>query len=170
MQFALDFSRVTFKTNSAFVPKVSESTLAYRQVDLRAFHPPPFSSSEEERLHRLCPVRVLHHYVDGTKGLRKGNQLFVSWADSHKGKPISRQRLSHWLVEAIILAYNSVGLSPPEGLKAHSTRSLATSWAAFRGMSIQDICAAASWASALTFVRECFTSFIFTSPFHLVNK
>ncbi|KAL1268394.1 hypothetical protein QQF64_033757 [Cirrhinus molitorella] len=66
MQFAMDFSRVTLKTNPAFVPKVSESTLAYRQVDLRSFHLPPFSSSEEERLHCLCPVRGLRHYVDRT--------------------------------------------------------------------------------------------------------
>ncbi len=117
MLFAADFSRVSLKTNPAFVPKVSESAFACRPVDLLAFHPPPFSSSVEERLHCLCPGRALCHYVDRTNGLRKSNQLFVSWADSHKGKPISHQRLSHWLVEAIILSYNSMGLmlrsSPP---------------------------------------------------------
>ncbi|XP_048059471.1 uncharacterized protein LOC125276089 [Megalobrama amblycephala] len=153
MQFATDYSRVTLKTNPAFVPKVSESALACKQVDLLAFHPQPFSSPEDERLHCLCPVRALRHYVDRTKALRNSNQLFVSWADSHKGKPISRQRLSHWVVEAIIVSYNSMGLCPPEGLKAHSTRGMATSWALFKGVSVQDICAAASWASTHTFVR-----------------
>ncbi|XDV34342.1 hypothetical protein PO909_004509 [Leuciscus waleckii] len=32
MQFAMDYSRVTFKTNPAFVPKVSESALACKEV------------------------------------------------------------------------------------------------------------------------------------------
>ncbi|XP_050972479.1 uncharacterized protein LOC127169281 [Labeo rohita] len=153
MQFTMDYLRVSLKTNPAFVPKVSESALAYNQADLMAFHPPPFSSPEEERLHCLCPVRALRCYVNRTKALRKSNQLFVSWADSHRGKPISRQRLSHWIVEAIIVGYNSMGLSPPEGLRAHSTRGLASSWAWFKGVSIRDICAAASWASPHTFVR-----------------
>ncbi len=107
MQFAMDYSRVTLKTNPAFVPKVSESALACKLVDLLAFHPPPFSSSEDEWLHCLCPVRALRMWTE-----RKfcSNRLFVSWADSHKGKPISRHRLSHWIVEAIISAYNSLGL------------------------------------------------------------
>ncbi|XP_050958769.1 LOW QUALITY PROTEIN: uncharacterized protein LOC127160164 [Labeo rohita] len=153
MQFTMDYSRVSLKTNPAFVPKVSESALAYNQVDLMAFHPPPFSSPEEERLHCLCPVRALRCYVNRTKALQKSNQLFVSWADSHRGKPISRQRLSHWIVEAIIVGYNSMGLSPPEGLRAHSTQGLASSWAWFKGVSIRDICAAASWASPHTFVK-----------------
>ncbi len=153
MQFTMDYSRVSLKTNPAFVPKVIESALACNQVDLMAFHPPPFLSPEEERLHCLCLVRALHCYVNRTKALRKSNPLFVSRADSHRGKPISRQRLSHWVVEAIIVGYNSMGLSPPEGLRAHSTWGLATSWALFKGVSIQDICAAASWASPHIFVR-----------------
>lgn len=51
------------------------------------------------------------------------------------------------------MAYSSAGLQVPVGLRAHSTRGLATSWAYFRGVSIQDICAAASWSSPLTFAR-----------------
>lgn len=92
-------------------------------------------------------------YVDRTAGLRKADQLFVSWASSHMGKPVSSQRLSHWIVEAISLAYTCKGMAPPQGLTAHSTRGVTTSWALFRGISVQDICAAASWASPQTFVR-----------------
>ena len=88
-----------------------------------------------------------------TEGFRRSDQLFVSWATPHKGKPITKQRLSHWVVEAIALAYTSQGLQPPVGLRAHSTRGLAASWALFRGVSVRDICAAASWSSPLTFVR-----------------
>ncbi len=122
-------------------------------MDLLAFHPPPFSSPEEERLHSLCPVRALYMYVQRTHTLRKSNQLFVSWADLYKGKPISRHRLSHWVVKAIVLCYNNVNMEPPIGLRAHSTRGMATSWELFRGISIQEICEAASWSSLARFYR-----------------
>lgn len=46
-----------------------------------------------------------------------------------------------------------MSLSPPEGLRAHSAHGLATSWALFKGVLIQDICVAASWALPHTFVR-----------------
>ena len=150
MQFAPGSTKVCLLPNPAFVPKVLDSTTT---VELSAFHPPPFSSPEEQRLHTLCPVRALRIYLDRTKVLGRGNQLFVSWAPPFRGKPISRQRLSHWIVQAIVLAYNNRGLQAPEGLKAHSTRGMATSWALFRGVSVQDICAAASWSSPHTFIR-----------------
>ena len=92
-------------------------------------------------------------YVSRSAAFRKGDQLFVSWATPHRGKPLSRQRLSHWIVEAISLAYECRGLQPPHGLRAHSTRGMATSWALFRGVSVLDICAAASWATPHTFFR-----------------
>ncbi|XP_030199953.1 uncharacterized protein LOC115533546 [Gadus morhua] len=153
LQFAPGISKVCLRPNPAFVPKVVESTYRCLTVELSAFHPPPFSSAEEQRLDTLCPVRALHVYVRRSAAFRKGDQLFVSWATPHRGKPLSRQRLSHWIVEAISLAYESRGLQPPHGLRAHSTRGMATSWALFRGVSVRDICAAASWATPHTFVR-----------------
>lgn len=96
---------------------------------------------------------MVRTYMDKTGGFRRSDQLFVSWANPHKGKPVTKQRLSHWVVETIALAYTSQGLQPPAGLRAHSTRGLAASWALFRGVSVQDICAAVSWSSPLTFVR-----------------
>ena len=153
LQIAPGISKVCLRPNPAFVPKVVESTYRCLTVELSAFHPPPFSSAEEQRLNTLCPVRALHVYVSRSAAFRKGDQLFVSWATPHRGKPLSRQRLSHWIVEAISLAYESRGLQPPHGLRAHSTRGMATSWALFRGVSVHDICAAASWATPHTFVR-----------------
>ncbi|KAK7889130.1 hypothetical protein WMY93_024690 [Mugilogobius chulae] len=152
MQFAPGLSKVHLRPNPAFMPKV-EPAYSCPTLEIAAFHPPPFSSPEEQQLHSLCPVRALRVYVDRTAGLRKADQLFVSWASSHMGKPVSSQRLSHWIVEAISLAYTCKGIAPPQGLRAHSTRGVATSWALFRGISVQDICAAASWASPHTFVR-----------------
>ena len=96
---------------------------------------------------------MVRTYIDRTKGCRRSDQLFVSCANPKKGKPITKQHLSHWVVEVIALVYTSQGLQPPVGLRAHLTRGLAASWALFRGVSIQDICVAASWSSPLTFVR-----------------
>ena len=153
LQFAPGLTKVCLRSNPAFVPKVVESAYRCPTVELSAFHPPPFSSAEERELNTLCPVRALHVYMSRTAEFRRDDQLFVSWATPHKGKPLSRQRLSHWIVEAISLAYRGKGLQPPQGLRAHSTRGMATSWALFRGVSVQEICAAASWATPHTFVR-----------------
>ncbi|KAK0130871.1 hypothetical protein N1851_034445 [Merluccius polli] len=153
MQFLRGNSKVLLKPNPAFVPKVFDSAASYRPIELLAFHSPPFSSQEQERLNALCPVRALRVYVDRTAGFRKSEQLFVSCATSHLGKPLSKQRLSHWIVEAIAMAYSSVGLEPPIGLRAHSTRGMAASWALFQGVSVEEICAAASWATPHTFTR-----------------
>ncbi|XP_029975786.1 uncharacterized protein LOC115408980 [Salarias fasciatus] len=149
-KFSSGNARVTLQPNPAFMPKVLGSC---SPIDLLSFNPPPFSSDEQKRLHMLCPVRALRVYIDRTKSCRKSDQLFVSWAKSRLGRPVSKQRLSHWIVWAIALAYNAKGLQPPEGLRAHSTRGLTTSWALFRGVSVEEICAAASWASSHTFAR-----------------
>ena len=105
----------------AFMPKVScnYNCLALELV-------PPFTSMEEWLLHHLCPVRALHIYLDRTRACHKSDQLFVSWPSPCKGRPLSRQRLSHWIVQAIILAYNSKCLQCPEGLRAHSTIGMGT--------------------------------------------
>ncbi|XP_050925700.1 LOW QUALITY PROTEIN: uncharacterized protein LOC127142337 [Lates calcarifer] len=150
-QFAPGGTKVCLRPNPAFVPKVVESAYRCPTVELLAFHP-PFSSGEEQRLN-TCPVQAVQVYVSRTVGFRKAHQLFVSWATPYKCKPLSRQRLSHWIVEAISLAYKCRGLQPPKGLSTHSTRGMATSWALFRGVSLQDICAAVSWATPHTFVR-----------------
>ncbi len=63
------------------------------------------------------------------------------------------QRLAHWIVEAIVLAYQARRLPCPLGVRAHSTRGVASSWALARGASIADICKAAGWATPNTFAR-----------------
>ncbi|KAJ8354542.1 hypothetical protein SKAU_G00221090 [Synaphobranchus kaupii] len=79
-----DYGRVVLKANPAFIPKVINPAYSCSSVELRAFHPPPFSSQEESRLNALCPVRAFRVYVDRTKGFRKSDQLFVSWASTHR--------------------------------------------------------------------------------------
>jgi len=86
--------------------------------------------------------------------LRKSHsQLFVCYGKARLGCPLSKQRLSHWLVEVISQAYTGSGLPVPLGIRAHSTRSVATSWAALKGVSVGEICAAASWSTPCTFAK-----------------
>ncbi len=46
-----------------------------------------------------------------------------------KGKAVSIQRLAQWIVDAVALAYQSQGEPCPLGVRAHSTRSVASSYA-----------------------------------------
>ena len=154
MVVADDLSRVTLRPNPAFQAKVLNANFRSMVIDLSAFSPPPFRSEEERRLNALCPVRALLAYVARTRGFRTTDQLLVCFAGGTKhGAALSKQRLSHWIVEAIAMAYSAVGKAPPAGIKAHSTRGVSTSWALFRGVSVEDMCAAASWSSHHTFVR-----------------
>ncbi|KAL7838548.1 hypothetical protein AOLI_G00269520 [Acnodon oligacanthus] len=75
---------------------------AYRcvTVELAAFHPPSFMAVEDQRLNFLYPFRALRLYLVKTVDL----PAFLSWAAPYKGKTLSRQRLCHWIVEAIGLA------------------------------------------------------------------
>ncbi len=70
-----------------------------------------------------------------------------------KGMPSPKQRMAQWIVDAITLAYQAQGVPCPFRLRAHSTRSVASSWALARGASLTDICRAAGWATPNTFAR-----------------
>lgn len=95
------------------------------EIVLHAFSPPPFTSEEQERQHCLCPVWALRVYISRTQGFRLCDQLFVCFANPVRDKALSKQRLSHWIVEVIAFAYSSKGLPSPVGLWAHSTRGMA---------------------------------------------
>ncbi len=83
LQFAPGLTKVSFRPNPAFVPKVVDSAYRCLSTELEAFHPLPFSSPGEQRLNSLCPVRALHAYVKRTAGFRTHDQLFVSWSTHH---------------------------------------------------------------------------------------
>lgn len=97
----------------------------------------------------LCPVQALRVYNEHSTQFRQSEQLFVCF----RGHPVRKQRLSHWIVDAIAIAYASMGLQCPTGLKAHSTRGMASPWAWSSGVSIGIICAPTDWPSPSTFAR-----------------
>ncbi len=115
------------------VPPV-ERSVAIASVSLYCLHP------------LFYPVRELRYYVERTQSFRTSDQLFVCHGGRQKGNAVSKQRMAHWIVDAITLAYQAQGVPYPFRLRAHSTRSVASS-------SLTDICRAAGWATPNTFDR-----------------
>lgn len=153
MRWKPEDTAVSLWPNPFFLPKVLSPQSINSAIELEAFRPEP-PCQAGVALHTLCPVRALRAYVDRTRQLRHAHtQLFVCYGDKQLGHPVSKQRLSHWLVDTISQAYAARAFPVPGGLVAHSTRSMATSWAALKGVALSDICAAASWGAPCTFTR-----------------
>ncbi|KAK2898066.1 hypothetical protein Q8A73_014446 [Channa argus] len=148
-----DLSLAVLRPNPAFMPKCITSSFRSRVITLEGFCTPPHTSEEDASSHLLCPVRALSYYVERTSTIRRSERLFVHYREGSAGLPLSAQCLSHWLCEAIFQAYESSGAQPPEGIRAHSTRGIVSSVALLRGVSVEDICLAASWSSTCSFVQ-----------------
>jgi hypothetical protein len=114
---------------------------------------------------KLCPVRALKHYVEKTKSpaIRRGREhLFISYAEGNP-REIAPATISRWIVTTIKLAYeltgNSRALLNLAKISAHEVRALATSWASFQGVSMDEIMKAVEWKSHSVFsefyLRDC---------------
>ncbi len=143
------YSHVVLRPRPGYVPKVPTTPFCDQVVNLQALP----SEEADPALALLCPVRALRIYVTRTRSVRSSEQLFVCHGGQQKGKAVSKQRLAHWIVEAVALAYQSQGEPCPLGVRAHSTRSVASSHALAHGASLADICRAAGWATPNTFAR-----------------
>ncbi len=104
---------------------------------LEAFYPADAGSDSTS----LCPVRALKVYVDRTPQWLGSDQLFVCFGGKIRGSAVTKERMPHWIVEAISLAYEARGLTSPLGVHAHSTRAVASSKALFK--TLDDVCAVA---------------------------
>ena len=147
LEVELRWLGVTLWPNVAFLPKALPAH-SNRSIQLARFNVP----QEDGTAELLCPVRALEAYI-GAAHIRQSEQLFICHGGTRKGCALSKQRLSHWVVDSISHAYGTSGRPPPSGVRCHSTRSISTSWAALRGVPLETICATASWASSGTFSR-----------------
>ncbi len=149
LQFGPADSSATLRPRPGYVPKVPTTPFRDQVVNLQALPP----EEADPALALLCPVRALRQYTDRTQSFRTSEQLFVCYGGQQKGRAVSKQRMAHWIVDAITLAYEAQGVPCPLRLRAHSTRGVASSWALARGASLADICRAAGWATPNTFAR-----------------
>ncbi len=156
---------VVLRPNPAFHPKVWSEPHSNQPLKLRPFHPPQDGGAGSSGGSLLCPVRALTLYIQRTRANRTTDQLFVCYRANSLGRPVSKSRLSHWVVEAIQQAYKEAGKPAPAGVRAHSTRGLATSWALWRGATLSEVCTAASWSTPSTFIRFYCMNVAANTPF-----
>ncbi|KAL0199390.1 hypothetical protein M9458_007930, partial [Cirrhinus mrigala] len=149
LEFGPADSHVRLRPQPGYVPKVPTTPFQDQVVNLQALPP----EEADPALGLLCPVRALRIYVDRTRSFRRSEQLFVCFGGQQKGNTVSKQRMAHWVVDAITLAYQCQGEPCPLGVQAHSTRSVATFNALAHGASLADICRAVGWVTPNTFAR-----------------
>ena len=77
MRFAADGRRVLLEPHIAFVP--GNMVVAHAPVGLVAFHPPPFTTAKDGRLHCLCPVRALRLYCQKTEADGRRHSCLSPW-------------------------------------------------------------------------------------------
>ncbi len=123
-------------------------TLLKRVGDLQAF-------SVIETCMDIAPglVKVTLRPRPGYMVWRKSSQLLVCFGAGRRGLATSKQRIYHWVRDAISLAYEARNLPSPLSLRAHSTRGVASSQALFRRVPLEDICVVAGWSSPHNFVK-----------------
>ncbi len=117
LQFGPADSSATLRPRPGYVPKVPTTPFRDQVVNLQALPP----EEADPALALLCPVRALRQYTDRTQSFRTSEQLFVCYGGQQKGKAVSKQRMAHWIVDAITLAYEAQGVPCPLRLRAHST-------------------------------------------------
>ncbi len=83
-------------------------------ITLYAFRPETPTGAEPLNT-LMCPVRAVRTYIERSRQFRLSEQLFVYFGGRTKGLALSKQRLSHWIVDAIALAYSSKGAECPMG-------------------------------------------------------
>ncbi len=118
LQFGPADSQIILRPRPGYVPKVPTTPFRDQVVILQALPP----EEADPALALLCPVRALRPYVDRTQSFRTSDQLFVCHGGRQKGNAVSKQRMAHWIVDAVTLAYQAQGVPCPFRLRAHSTR------------------------------------------------
>ncbi len=109
LEFGPADSHVVLRPRPGYVPKVPTTPFMDQVVNLQALP----REEADPAIALLCPVRALRVYVDRTQSFRTSDQLFVCFGGQQKGKAVSKQRLAHWIVEAIVLAYQARRLPCP---------------------------------------------------------
>ena len=134
---------MTLFTDLSFLPKVPTRANTTRPIFVPSMHKHP-----DKALRFLCVRRALNEYLHrkGTFRQQGTTHLFVAYGRQDKGKPISQQRLSRWLVECIKCASS-------KSVQGHHTRKMAVTYANMEGPEPQSICNAATWPNSNTFVR-----------------
>ncbi|KAI2667188.1 hypothetical protein H4Q32_003606 [Labeo rohita] len=96
------YSYVVLRPQPGYMTKVPTTPFRDQVLNLQAL-----TRETDPALALLCPIRALRIYVDHTQSFRSSEQLFVCYGGQQKEKSVSKQRLAHWIVGAIVLTYQS---------------------------------------------------------------
>ncbi len=167
--FGPAYSHVILRPRPGYVPNVPTTPFRDQVVNLQALP----SEEADPALPLVCPIRVLRIYVDHTRSFRSSEQLLVCYGGQQKGKAVSKQRLANWIVDAITLTYQSQGEPCPLGVRAHSTRSVASFFVLAHGASLAESVSALSQFLPMCWVtgnrREELTGVTLAVPFPLTR-
>lgn len=129
--------RVVLRPSECFISKV----LSAFHFKLR--HKPTNLPRQSRRATSLDKKSTINAYLSATGSFRKTDNLFYYASWSQEG---SKSVNTHDPIMAIKKkAYSVQQLPIPDGLKAYSTRAVATSRAAYCRVSPETICKAATW-------------------------
>ncbi|KAL0152834.1 hypothetical protein M9458_051861, partial [Cirrhinus mrigala] len=101
LEFGPADSHVRLRPRPGYVPKVPTTPFRDQVVNLQALPP----EEADPALGLLCPVQAFRIYVGCTQSFRRSEKLFVCFGGQQKRNAVSKQRLAHWVVDAITLAY-----------------------------------------------------------------
>ena len=134
----LDNSRAVF-----YIPDMTKTSRP-------GFHIQPLEFEVFPQIQAICPVSCLKEYLEVSgrgEGKPKIGRLFLSYAPPHN--PI----LSGTIAKYVVSILEAAGIDIVS-FSAHSCRGAATSAAAQRGLSMQQIQKAAGWTNARTFAQH----------------
>ncbi len=136
------------------MPKILSTPFKAQVITLSAFHP-KHRLGWSQLIHSFCALYarcvLKSSALDSSDS--QSSHLYVL-VDVQKDCLCPSKGCHTGLSTEIALAYSSKGVECPIGVRAHSTRGLASSWAWANGISIQDICMVAGWSSPSSFVRS----------------
>ncbi|XP_041427211.1 uncharacterized protein LOC121396402 [Xenopus laevis] len=148
----LHMDKVVLRPTADFLPKVVSDFHLNQDIVVPSLCPNP-KGPIENKLHTLDVVRAISCYLKATEGVRRSDALFIIPNGPKRGTKAAKSTLSKWIRSIISRAYAVKGKDPPIHVRAHSTRSVSTSWAFRHNASADQICKAATWASLHTFTR-----------------
>ena len=145
--------KVILRTDPTFRPKRDSIFHISQEICLPTFF--HRTSNEQEKIwHKLDVQRTLRIYIKRTASFRQSDTLFIYVQPPRLGHRLPSSAISKALKACITESYLAQRRPIPQGLTAHSVRSMATNAAFTHNASPLEVCRAATWSSLSTFVRH----------------
>ena len=149
-----NWDQVTIEVIPEFISKtaVRESgATRFRSITIPALT--PFAGPDLPEGKLLCPVRAIKCYLARTKEFRQQQRrLFISYQRNRK-LDVGVNTISIWVKALLKLVYELADEQSSflTGRTTHAIRALASSWAFYKNVSVEQILRSCSWKNQTTF-------------------